>query len=861
MSLPSPNLDDRTFAQLVQDARARIGISSPEWTDLSVGDPGITLLELFAFLTETMIYRLNRIPEKAYIEFLRLLGVHLLPPEAASTEALFKLAKPSSKSTDIPRGTRVSVSRAESGADAPVFVVARAVSIPAGEAEVTVPVYHCDLVDGEVLGKGTGFGGLSVNVARPPIIAATQGELDLVVAVEAGAGELDDRAPARECDGKSFRVWREVSNFTQGGPDPFVYIVDRASGVITFAPTVRLQQDDGKLADAPVTMGAVPGAGREIRGWYGCGGGPSGNVAANTLTVLKTSLPGISVSNPTAAVGGRATEPLENALIRGPQELHSLQRAVTARDFELLARRSGAISRARAFTKRALWTYASPGTVEVILVPYLEESKRGDRVSREQLEAVQTDEALQRIKESLDEHRPLGTTCVVSWARYKTVKVYCRIVAHADEDAIEIRSRVLRRLNNLISPLPSSIHSGWSFGEALRSSHLFDAALMEPGVRYVDKIQLVVEDLPEKEVTSLAADMFQPNTWYSGSHSTLYRSMDDGEGWAAVGQFPGQVVYSVQPHPSVAGLIAVVTHNQEAPLGSKIYVSLDCGENWIQKAVAAFEITDMAWVTRDGVSYLFLATAVGLFELSMLPDASMDQVFVRADDEKIGYYAVASAHLKSGVTVALASRSMGGVYLSDDAGKSNTFRTIGMAGEDVRVLTVQTSGSRSFLWAGLATPVLGDPGKGCFYWSILGNGQDAPEGWQKFDNSWLGGSCVEMAYQGDRVLAATYDGGVLWLEKRATEQKWNAPDINCGLPQLSREHPFDRVDAIATDGLRSVLLAGGKAGVYRSLDAGAHYDCISRKVFSDKVTLPPNWLFCSGEHEVEVVIEDEGHSN
>ena len=181
---------------------------------------------------------------------------------------------------------------------------------------------------------------------------------------------------------------------------------------------------------------------------------------------MKTSLPGVSVTNPAAAVGGRSAETLENALIRGPQEVHSLQRAVTARDFELLARRSGAVSRARAFTKRALWTYASPGTVEVLLVPYIEKATQGGRVSREQLEASQTDEALQRIRESLDEHRPLGTTCVVSWARYKTVKVYCRIVAHADEDPTDLRSRVLRRLYDLISPVPSSIHSGWRFGEA-----------------------------------------------------------------------------------------------------------------------------------------------------------------------------------------------------------------------------------------------------------------------------------------------------------------------------------------------------------------------------------------------------------
>lgn len=382
MALPSPNLDDRTFAQLVDEARARIAISSPEWTDLSPSDPGITLVEVFAFLTETLIYRSNRFPEKAYIEFLRLLGVRLLPPEVASAGLVFKLAHALPKPIDIPRGTRVSVSRPESGSEAPVFTVARTTYITAGQTEIEVRAYHCDLVEAELLGKGTGLGGLSVSVSRFPIIAPTQGELDLLVAVEATSEELGDRVPAREFGGKSFRIWREVANFTQPGSDPYVYIADRASGTITFAPSLRVREESGSLAETPTALGAVPGAGREIRAWYGQGGGPLGNVAANTLTVLKSSIPGVSVTNPAAAVGGRSAETVENALIRGPQEVHSLQRAVTARDFELLARRSGAVSRSRAITKSSLWTYAAPGTVEVILVPYLDERKRTGRVSR-----------------------------------------------------------------------------------------------------------------------------------------------------------------------------------------------------------------------------------------------------------------------------------------------------------------------------------------------------------------------------------------------------------------------------------------------------------------------------------------------
>jgi hypothetical protein len=52
-------------------------------------------------------------------------------------------------------------------------------------------------------------------------------------------------------------------------------------------------------------------------------------------------------------------------------------------------------------------------------------------------------------------------------------------------------------------------------------------------------------------------------------------------------------------------------------------------------------------------------------------------------------------------------------------------------------------------------------------------------------------------------------------------------------------------------------MAGGVSGVFRSSDAGDHFQLCSSKIFADKVTLPPNWLFCSGEHEIEVVGEDE----
>ena len=61
-SLNSPNLDDRRFDDLVAEAIRQIRQSCPEWNDLSPGDPGVVLLEVFAHMTETLIQRLNRLP-------------------------------------------------------------------------------------------------------------------------------------------------------------------------------------------------------------------------------------------------------------------------------------------------------------------------------------------------------------------------------------------------------------------------------------------------------------------------------------------------------------------------------------------------------------------------------------------------------------------------------------------------------------------------------------------------------------------------------------------------------------------------------------------------------------------------------
>ncbi len=74
MSLPLPNLDDRTYDELVEEARALIPSLCPEWTDHNPSDPGITLIELYAWLTEMILFRVNRVPRANVETFLRLLN-------------------------------------------------------------------------------------------------------------------------------------------------------------------------------------------------------------------------------------------------------------------------------------------------------------------------------------------------------------------------------------------------------------------------------------------------------------------------------------------------------------------------------------------------------------------------------------------------------------------------------------------------------------------------------------------------------------------------------------------------------------------------------------------------------------------
>ena len=133
MALPEVVLDDRTFQDLVNEARERITRSCPEWTEHNVSDPGVTLIELFAWMTEMLSYRINRVPDKLHVALLELLGIRLDPPTCATTELRFRLAAPAREAVEIAAGDTEIGTLRTAAEESVVFETTEGFTIPALE--------------------------------------------------------------------------------------------------------------------------------------------------------------------------------------------------------------------------------------------------------------------------------------------------------------------------------------------------------------------------------------------------------------------------------------------------------------------------------------------------------------------------------------------------------------------------------------------------------------------------------------------------------------------------------------------------------------------------------------------------------
>jgi len=334
----------------------------------------------------------------------------------------------------------------------------------------TVEAVQAEQVHAEPLGFTEGTPGERFPVSRRPVLP-DRGECVLEVS--------DPDAP----DG-GWRPWRRVPSFADSGPDDEHFLLDGAAGEVELGPCVR--QPDGELRQ----YGVVPPRGSALRMRSYCtGGGARGNVSVGAITVIRSSIPYVSrVENRAPARGGRDAETVDNARLRGPLQLRSRQRAVTAEDYEYLAREAAPeVARVRCVP-------AGPehaGLVRVLLVPAL-----GADVGRVPFDALTPHDAtLRRVAAALETRRVLGARVVVEPPVYQGLTVVATLRARPEADPGAVREVALAALYRLYSPVAGGPDGdGWPFGRPAQYGEVFAALQRLPGVDLVDTVKLYPAD-------------------------------------------------------------------------------------------------------------------------------------------------------------------------------------------------------------------------------------------------------------------------------------------------------------------------------------------------------------------------------
>ncbi len=343
-------------------------------------------------------------------------------------------------------------------------------SITAAPIGATLACQHAEHVDGETIGESDGTPGQVFTVLRTPMLAPSDDEW------------LDVRDP----DSGAWERWTLRETFADSGPRDRVYTCDPATGSIELGPAIR--QADGSWRH----YGAVPPKGAQLRlSRYRFGGGRRGNVAPGALAVLKSGPAGIaSVSNPAVARGGVDPEQLESLRLRGAMELRTRHRAVTAEDFEHLARE------ASPRVGRAVCVAPDEGSaVAVRILPHVHPADR--RLEFDELQPSR--DLLDEVAAHLDERRLLGATLHVAPVRLRGVSVVVELQTEPLADLARIREQTLRELYRYLNPLvggrPGELGEGWEFGRTLNQGELYGVVHGIAGVEYVRLLRIYPADL------------------------------------------------------------------------------------------------------------------------------------------------------------------------------------------------------------------------------------------------------------------------------------------------------------------------------------------------------------------------------
>ncbi len=368
------------------------------------------------------------------------------------------------------------------------------VSVTAATIGGDVAAINAEVIRDEVLGVSDGTAGQRFVVSRPPVLPDTEEPLVLAVGVPLGReGETErgrgawtgalpppitvnaDDTPVR------WENWVRVDSFADSTADQPHFTVDLTPGEIRFGPAVRLE--DGSLR----TYGAVPPKGALLRLIsYRTGGGSGGNIAARALNVLRTSIPYVAaVYNRRPAVGGVDGETVAEARERGPMELRSRGRAVTAEDYEHLTRRAAPqFARVRCVPVE---DGADAGSVRILVVPAVADPSGQIPLGRLRLPDV----AREGVLKTLEHARLVGVRISVEPPSYVGIRVDARVRSTQDADPDRLERDALAALYRYFNPLTGGPDgTGWPFGRPVQVGEVYSVLARVPGIDFVDEAVL-----------------------------------------------------------------------------------------------------------------------------------------------------------------------------------------------------------------------------------------------------------------------------------------------------------------------------------------------------------------------------------
>ncbi len=329
----------------------------------------------------------------------------------------------------------------------------------------------------EILGSGTGAPGQVFSIAHVGLLPGT------VLYIDEGSIPAANELAMMKKDGitepyyiEDSAVWvryREVENFYASDPFSRHYVVDYKTGMISFG--------DGQHGVNP------PRRKFNIKlAEYKAGGGSAGNIAAHTLQILAQSIPFIAgCDNPYPAEGGADMETVDSLKSRAAGVFRSLQRAVTAEDFQWLAREASA-SVGRAWCLR---DKNRKGEICTVVIPVM---ASGTTYATKLLPSR---ELLRRVTDYLNGRKLVGTPILVQGPVYRNFSIFLSIIFKSDVvDTERMKKKIETDLWKFFHPLYGDTGSGWSFGKDVTNGSVLKQLEKTDGILSVDASEIYDED-------------------------------------------------------------------------------------------------------------------------------------------------------------------------------------------------------------------------------------------------------------------------------------------------------------------------------------------------------------------------------